>query len=221
MKRFCLLGASRGLGWATYLALSQKYPEAEFLLVSRKIENKKSELKSKTQTLSCDFTKIDASVVMEHIENFQPTEIIYSASGGPYADYFENSWETHLWSLKLTFLFPAELILKLGQSFKQNPLKWLGLQSITVIGSSIAENAADPKAASYCAAKHALKGLISTIQQEKSSQIQIKSFSPGYMMTDLLPRNSAPREKGLALSAEVVANELIKFIESPKILMSL
>ena len=126
-----------------------------------------------------------------------------------------------MWSLKVTFLFPAEFILKMGQSFKQNPLKWPGLQSITVIGSSIAENAADPKAASYCAAKHALKGLISTIQQEKSTQIEIKSFSPGYMATDLLPRNSAPRENGQALSAEVVANELIKFIESPKILMSL
>ena len=221
MKRFCLLGSSRGLGWATYLALSQKYPDAEFLLVSRKIENKKLDLKPNTKILSFDFTKNEPLSLIEHVQNFGPTEIIYSAGGGPYANYFENAWETHLWSLKVTFLFPAELILKLGQSFKQNPLKWPELRSITVIGSSIAENYADPKAASYCAAKHALKGLISTIQEEKSTQIQIKSFSPGYIETDLLPRNSAPREKGLALSAEVVANELIKFIESPKILMSL
>jgi short-subunit dehydrogenase len=221
MKRFCLLGSSRGLGWATYLALSQKYSDAEFLLLSRKIENRKLELKLNTRILGLDFTKVEASYLIEVLQNYQPTDLIYFAGGGPYADFFENSWETHLWSLKLTFLFPAELILKLGQSINQNPQKWSSFQSITVIGSSIAENTADPKAASYCAAKHALKGLISTLQKENSSQFQIKSFSPGYMDTDLLPRNSAPREKGLALSAEVVANELIKFIESPKILMSL
>lgn len=207
MKRFCLLGASRGLGWGTYQALSQKYPDAEFLLVSRKILTRASDLKSKTQIHSFDFSKFSADELVPILHEFNPTEIFYFAGGGPYANYFESSWESHLWSLKVTFLFPAELILKLGQ------IKWSQMQSITVIGSSIAESSPDPMAASYCAAKHALKGLISTLQKENSSQIKIRMFSPGYIATDLLPKNSAPRLDGRAQSVETVASELIKFIE--------
>lgn len=217
MKRFCLLGASRGLGWGTYLALSQKYPDAHFLLVSRKIANQVGELKANTQVLTFDFSKSTAADLLPEVQNFSPTEIIYCAGGGPYANFFESSWESHLWSLKVTFLFPMEFILKLGQSYKQNRDQWTrtdsSLQSITVIGSSIAESSPDPMAASYCAAKHALKGLISTLQKENSSQIQIKMFSPGYIATDLLPKNSAPRMDGRAQSVEAVASELINFIE--------
>lgn len=212
MKRFCLLGASRGLGWGTYLALSQKYPDAEFLLVSRKIAARTADLKQKTQIHSFDFSKTSVDDLIPTLQKFQPTDVIYCAGGGPYADYFESSWDSHNWSLKVTFLFPAELILKIGQSQKQNGAQWPGLQSITVIGSLIAENAPDPMAASYCAAKHALKGLISTLQTEKSSQIQIKMFSPGYIATDLLPKNSAPRKDGRAQSVETVAAELISFL---------
>lgn len=206
MKRFCLLGASRGLGWGTYLALSQKYPEAEFLLVSRKIAARLTELKSKTQIQTFDFSKTAAEELIPSIQKFQPSEVIYFAGGGPFANYFESSWDSHLWSLKVTFLFPAEFILKLGQTKGHQP------QSITVIGSSIAESSPDPMAASYCAAKHALKGLISTLQKENSCQIQIKMFSPGYIATDLLPKNSAPRMDGRAQSVETVASELINFI---------
>lgn len=213
MKRFCLLGASRGLGWGTYLALSQKYPEAHFLLVSRKIAGRAAELKANTQFFAFDFAKSAATDLLPRVQDFSPTEIIYCAGGGPYAEFFESSWESHLWSLKVTFLFPMEFILKLGQSYKQNGDHWPALQSITVIGSSIAEDRPDPMAASYCAAKHALKGLITTLQAENSTQIQIKMFSPGYMATDLLPKNSAPRLDGRAQSVEAVACELINFIE--------
>ena len=206
MKRFCLLGASRGLGWGIYLALSQKYTEAEFLLVSRKIATRSNELKPNTQIYAFDFSKASAEELIPIIQNFQPTEVVYCAGGGPYANYFESSWDSHQWSLKVTFLFAAELILKLGQSKGHQP------ESIIVIGSSIAESSPDPMAASYCAAKHALKGLISTLQMEKSCPIQIKMFSPGYIATDLLPKNSAPRLDGRAQSVESVASELINFL---------
>jgi hypothetical protein len=39
IQRVAILGASRGLGWATYQKISAQFPEAQFLLVSRKIQN--------------------------------------------------------------------------------------------------------------------------------------------------------------------------------------
>ncbi|NJL24075.1 MAG: SDR family oxidoreductase [Calothrix sp. SM1_5_4] len=65
-----------------------------------------------------------------------------------------------------------------------------------LVGSSVAESSADPKAASYCAAKHALKGLFSSVRAE-SPDWDLRLFSPGYMDTDLLPKNAAVRKLGV------------------------
>jgi short-subunit dehydrogenase len=195
--KFILLGASRGLGQATFQALQKKYPAAEFLLVSRKIEN----------GFQCDFSKSEnLPRLMNEIEKFSPTHIVYLAAGGPYGNFHEKKWNDHLWSLQVSFLFPAQLL----HSLMQKPP--INLKKFVCVGSAIAENKADPQAASYCAAKHALRGLISTIQAENKSAFKVDLFSPGYMETDLLPAQSWPRQQGLADSAENVALALIDLL---------
>ena len=66
------------------------------------------------------------------------------------------------------------------------------------IGSDIADSQPDPKAGSYCAAKHGLRGLISSVVAEGDSR-DIRFFRPGYMDTALLPPNAKPRREGRTL----------------------
>ncbi|WP_409478344.1 SDR family NAD(P)-dependent oxidoreductase [Pseudobdellovibrio sp. HCB154] len=195
--KFILLGASRGLGWATYEALAKKYPAAEFLLVSRKIGE------GNFKSLKCDFSKELSSEFITTITDFNPTTIIYFAAGGPYGNFQDKKWADHQWALQVSFLFPAQLVHHLMR------ISVPSLKKFVVVGSAIAENKPDPGAASYCAAKHALKGLISTLQAENKSAFKIDLFSPGYIATDMLPVQSWPRQQGLADTAENVANQLI------------
>lgn len=203
--KFILLGASRGLGWATYEALAKKYPAAEFMLVSRKIGE------GNFKSLKYDFSKELSSEFITEIINFNPTTIIYFAAGGPYGNFQDKKWADHQWALQVSFLFPAQLVHHLMR------ISIPSLKKFVVVGSAIAENKPDPGAASYCAAKHALKGLITTLQAENgpdnkhafSCAFQIDLFSPGYIATDMLPAHSWPRQQGLAESAENVASQLI------------
>lgn len=195
--KFILLGASRGLGWATYEALAKKYPAAEFMLVSRKIGE------GNFKSLKYDFAKEPSSEFMTEIINFNPTTIIYFAAGGPYGNFQDKKWADHQWALQVSFLFPAQLVHHLMR------ISIPSLKQFVVVGSAIAENKPDPGAASYCAAKHALRGLISTLQAENKSAFKIDLFSPGYIATDMLPAQSWPRQQGLAESAENVAIQLI------------
>ena len=215
IQRIAILGASRGLGWATYQKISAQIPETQFLLVSRKIQN--CRIGNNTQIFSQDFSKMSVSPdFFQALIQFQPTQIIYCAGGGPYGVFETKKWSDHEWALTVNFLYPAQLIhevLKRVLDFKE-------LKSFACIGSDIAEAHPDIKGSSYCAAKHALKGLITTLQSEASTSIQLKLFSPGYMATDLLPVNSAPREQNNAESPEKVAEKLIDFITSDQLLWS-
>ena len=116
-----------------------------------------------------------------------------------------------------TLIYPAELLhLILTECKSQTESEipsWASLAQITFVGSQIAESKADPNAASYAAAKHGLKGLITTIQAEAAQKPNILLFSPGYMQTDMLPAHSWPVAKGLAVSSGLVAKQLIAFIE--------
>ncbi|AZZ37960.1 hypothetical protein CIK05_14495 [Bdellovibrio sp. qaytius] len=199
--KFILLGASRGLGWATYQALAKKYPAAEFLLVSRKITE------GNYQSFKFDFAKELSSDFLTKLSDFNPTTIIYFAAGGPYGNFQEKKWTDHQWALQVSFLFPAQLIHSLMQKAPST------LKKFVVVGSAIAENKPDPGAASYCAAKHALKGLVSTLKEENKSAFKIDLFSPGYIETDMLPAHSWPRQQGLAASAENVALQLIDSLD--------
>lgn len=197
LHKFILLGASRGLGHATYQVLAKKYPTAEFLLVSRKITE------GNYQSFKFDFSRELSSDFLTKISDFKPTTIVYFAAGGPYGNFQDKKWADHQWAFNVSFLFPAQLLHSLMQSAPKT------LKKFVVVGSAIAENKPDPGAASYCAAKHALKGLVTTLQAENKTVFKVDLFSPGYIETDLLPVFSWPRQQGLAQTAENVALQLI------------
>ncbi len=208
--RVAILGSSRGLGWSVYKELVSQFPEIQFFLSSRKILDRQAEISDRTRLYAQDFSK---APVQAHFFNllreFKPTRLIYVAGGGPHGPFAKKKWTDHMWSLTTSFLYPAEL-LHLILSQIEN---WPDLQSVVFVGSQIAEANPDENAASYAASKHALKGLISTVQLENKSKPQVLLFSPGYMQTDLLPAESWPVQAGLAVNSGLVARQLIRFIE--------
>ena len=210
MNRIALLGASRGLGWALYTQLAEKNKEARFFLSSRKMTEKLKFVSNHTEIKPQDFSKLPIqSSFLKDLQEFNPTHLIYLAGGGPYGAYASKKWSDHVWALNTTFLYPAELL----HIILSQPKNWENLQQIICVGSAIAESTPDPFAASYAAAKHALKGLISTLQQEAASKPELLLFSPGYMQTEMLPQSSWPRQQGLAEDVTVVADRLIALIE--------
>lgn len=213
--RIAILGASRGLGWAFYQEIVKQFPEIHFLLASRKILERKNEVTKNTILITQDFSKVPvSSVFLSQLKSFNSTRIIYVAGGGPYGVFQKKKWADHVWALNTTLLYPAELLHAILQSQSETDvLGWANLAQITFVGSQIAESKADPMAASYAAAKHGLKGLISTIQAEGLQKPLVLLFSPGYMQTDMLPAHSWPVTQGLAEPAALVAKQLIQFIE--------
>ncbi len=209
MQKFILLGASRGLGWHTYQELSKKNKDYSFLLSSRNINKRQNELAQNTQIVSQDFSKNLQLDFVQHLKNFNPTHIIYFAGGGPYGLFESKKWSDHQWALQTSFLYPAELL----HHILKNKENWPNLKQIMLIGSAIAESSPDAQASSYSAAKHALKGLVGSIQTEAQRTIGIQLFSPGYMQTDLLPANTKPRLNDQAENPAVVAERLIDYIE--------
>jgi short-subunit dehydrogenase len=210
MEKFLLLGASRGLGWETYKSLMRRKSDSKFLLVSRKIKTKENQVSGSSFLLEQDFSKLPVELnFFEQVKIFNPSCIVYFAGGGPYDLYQNKQWKDHEWSFNTTFLYPAQL---LHQVLKEKHF-FTDLKTLIFVGSAVAENKADPRASSYCAAKHALKGLIASINAEQKLDFDLQLFSPGYMQTTLLPLNSAPRREDLAESPLDVAERLIDFIE--------
>lgn len=214
-ERIAILGSSRGLGWAVYQQLVLQANSINFFLSSRKILSRSNEVTSSTKLVVEDFSRLPCSSgFLSQLQSFSPTRIIYVAGGGPYGAFSTKKWSDHQWALNTTFLFPAELL----HTILSQTEAWPKLRQVTFVGSQVAEASPDPNAASYAAAKHALKGLIATIQVEMTEQNRVALpevllFSPSYMQTDMLPANSWPVESGLAADPAVVARELIKFIE--------
>lgn len=153
-----------------------------------------------------DFAK-DENIekLIEALTAFAPQKIIYCAGGGPYGLFGEKQWKDQVWAHKVTFQFPAQLLWHWcrGQSL-------LSAESFILMGSSVAEDRPDPRAAMYCASKHALKGLVTSLQQEYP-QKDIQLFSPPYMDTQLLPPGAWPRQqKDLVRSPQDVAQEFLQ-----------
>lgn len=173
----------------------------------------KQAAKQEIKLVAQDFSKLPIDgAFLQDLENFQATDLIYFAGGGPFGSFADKKWNDHQWALNTTFLYPAQLM---HQILSQKKTKWPDLRNLVVIGSAIAESKPDPKAASYAAAKHALKGLIDTVQFELDlvQGLRVHLFSPGYMQTDLLPAHSEPRQKQLAENPLDVAKKLITVIE--------
>lgn len=194
-ERVLILGGSRGLGKALvdYFQSNQISVES----ISRKSVH------------SFDFSKSESwPDVVAKIRSLQPTRIFYCAAGGPYGDFQRFEWKDHAWCLRVSFEFPAYLIHQLLRSELES------LKQVVVIGSSIAENQADPGAAMYCAAKHGLRGLILTLQKQDLA-FDLRLLSPGYMNTDLLPLGTKPRNQEQSVDPAIIAGLMIRSITDP------
>lgn len=154
--------------------------------------------------------------MIQSFHQFKPQKIFYCAGGGPFGPFEQHEWHSHEWAYRLNLLFPSRLlhaVLNLIGSDKLNS----SLQLI-FIGSSIAEAHPDPGASSYSSSKHGLYGLLRSVREElkNSSQLDLRLFSPGYMDTSLLPKNSRPRHDGSKIApVEKIADDLLLWAQTP------
>lgn len=192
-ETWALLGASRGLGRAFFLNALGSLDRTHFHLVSRKESLLKELAQASTKPHETtyevrDFSSRDgrAEYWSQLLESQRPTRIFYFAGGGPYGNFETKSLKDHYWAFETSFLAPMELIFK-GLTQK-------GVRQIVMIGSAVAEDLPDPRAASYAAGKHALKGLLSSVwAEERVEPLDLRLYSPSYMDTDLLPPGAAAR----------------------------
>ena len=200
------------MGWATAKAIAQLSPENRGVLLSRKAPRE-------TPPQNFRWMAWDAGVptAFEDLLDIQrlvrADRLIYFVGGGPHGSFEKKQWKDHQWSWQVSFLTPAHL----AHGLIQDPL---GLKQIAFIGSAIAGEKADPEAASYCAAKHALQGLVTSIQEEQrhlgvDQRLDLRLYSPGYMDTDLLPKNAWPRQLRKVLKPETVAQDLLHWLADP------
>ena len=197
-ERTVIFGGSRGLGLSLVKQLSSN-PE-DLMVLSRNAPNEKG----LCTHLPADLSKPeDFAKWMVLINDFQPQRAIYCAGGGPFGKFEDSNWKSHQWALQVTFLSAAWWLHEM--------LSMESVSQFVLIGSSVAEDSPDPMASSYCAAKHAIKGLHSSIIKEGVDK-DVRLYSPGYMDTDLLPKGSWPRQQEKALwSPETVASDLLQW----------
>jgi short-subunit dehydrogenase len=203
-KRWILFGASRGLGFQVAKLLAQN-SENETLIVSRRTPVESLE---RTKHFFADLSQVDWPSKLSELEKFNPTHVLYCAGGGPYGYFQTKNFKDHQWAWRVSFEAAAQV---LHWSLQQSQIKQL-----CFVGSKIAESQPDPGAASYCAAKHALKGLIESVQKEQSDKDlkpDLRLFSPGYMDTDLLPANAWPRQQNRVEDPAAVAQKLVQWLE--------
>ncbi len=193
MEKIFALGASRGLGLAVVNRLKG---ENEIFCVSRK-----------SPEFKLDFSKPDGQRrVLDLISEKKPERVFYFAGGGPFGEFHLKEWKDHQWALEVNFLFPARLLHAVLAASA-------GVKQIVFVGSLIAENKAHPFGASYGAGKSALRALIDSINKEARQSVDIRLFSPGYMDTEMLPKNAYPRREGLRLlSPDFVAEKFCDWV---------
>ncbi|MGZ3721799.1 MAG: SDR family NAD(P)-dependent oxidoreductase [Bdellovibrionales bacterium] len=200
MERVIVLGASRGLGGELV-----KYISAAGLPVigfGRKLTPLEA-LRDIYPTF--DFQLADFSTpkgqddAIRFLLEGNYSKVICVAGGGPYGPYQERAMKDHQWAWEVSFHFQARLIHAMLVADRRQ-------EQLILVGSAVAESEPDKLAASYCAAKHALKGLVTTVRLE-NPEWDIRLFSPGYMDTELLPANAAVRQLGV-YSPATMAQEL-------------
>lgn len=174
MEKVLFVGGRRGLGGQVLTQWQTRFPDHSLAASSRqKFES------PGVQTRLCDVSKKeDCEKLLQFITDWQPQRVFYFAGGGPYGVFGNKSWKDHEWALQVSLWAPMQIVHK--------SLNTASVQQVVVVGSSIAEDQPDKNAASYSAAKHGLKGFISTLNAEKPPK-DVRLFSPGYMATDMLP----------------------------------
>jgi short-subunit dehydrogenase len=146
--------------------------------------------------------------LLQTLRVFSPTRVFYVAGGGPHGDFAQKEWKDHEWALAVSLLSPLRVV--------HFCLNLPTVKQIVVVGSAIAESQPDPGAASYAAAKHGLKGCISSLQSETAKDVRL--FSPGYMSTDMLPPQAQARvgQKAAIDSPGLVAKLFIDWVQNPQ-----
>lgn len=199
MERVLILGASRGLGAELVKHICHLgFPTFGY---GRKVQplNALRESYPLFSYKVADFsTRTGQDEVLRDLITENYSKVILVAGGGPYGPFHEREMKDHQWAWEVTFHFQARVLHALAVAGRQS--------QVIVVGSAVAEAAPDPLAASYCAAKHALKGLVLSVRAENPGW-DIRLFSPGYMDTELLPKNAAVRQRGVYAPAQV-AQEL-------------
>ncbi|MBL7670032.1 MAG: SDR family NAD(P)-dependent oxidoreductase [Bdellovibrionaceae bacterium] len=214
-----LVGASRGLGFEFFKKVQELQTPRDrpirMVLLSR-TQGSLASLLREESWFSVDLSK------PEEVERFlelnlppQITRLIYFAGGGPYGRFQAKNWKDHEWAWRVSFLSAARFL----HYFLRSPHFKQGI----FIGSQIAERNPDINAASYTAAKHALLGIISTLQKEALEEKDTKKaslahdlrlFSPGYMNTSLLPPTAWPRLGGAEVfEPGILAAELLQWMQ--------
>ena len=220
VEKIAVIGASRGLGHCFFDIAARPDPESavtgkvaesgesssprNFILVSRRGVEPLSGQNFFNLTLDLSVSKEQERLIRE-LTKWHADRVFYFAGGGPHGAYHAKQWRDHEWSWQVRFVAAARLLHALMMDTSQ----------IIFIGSNIAGDRPDPMAASYAAAKHALKGLIESVQAEVPA-CDVRLYSPGYMDTELLPRRARPRVDGhLLADPRDVALDLWQWSEMP------
>ena len=202
-KKVVVLGASRGLGYElSRWALENGLLEKNLLVISRKIVD--SPFNNVTK-FNFDLSKSEKyEELVLKLKEFAPNYIWYCAGGGPYGLFANKEWKDHHWAFHVNFYTPSRMIYNfLKGDFSK-------CEQFVVVGSKIAEDKPDKMAASYCAAKHALKGLVTSLHLEYP-EYDLRLFSPSYMDTSLLPKNAFPRQQNLLDDPKLVAKQFLNW----------
>lgn len=209
--RIAILGASRGLGAALVKEIHTEAPDSVLLLASRKKEELQKLSRSDDWLVAADFSKAQDQVeILAALGKFLPTHIFYVAGGGPFGRFQDKAFADHSWAMEVSFLFAAKVL----HHVLQKPIFQTDLRQFVAIGSAIAGQKADPMASSYAAAKHALRGLVTSVQGE-NPWLDVRLFEPGYMDTAMLPVNAWPRQQaGLVQAPAEVARKLWHYSQS-------
>jgi short-subunit dehydrogenase len=194
METMAFLGSSKGLGRAVAEQMDRVSKLSKALLLSRTVhlmESLGSNLQADTIIQEVDFSQ-EACLPLSFdlIKKHKPTRLFYFAGGGPYGPFGEKEWKDHQWALQVSFLTPARMLHGLI-----NDPAFAFLEQVIFVGSQVADHRPDPLAASYACSKHALKGLIESVMGE-APPFDLRLFRPGYINTEMLPKNALPRQRG-------------------------
>lgn len=195
MDRALILGASRGLGAELVkVACTDTYPVIGFGRKEAPLKELREAFPLFEYTAADFSSAVGQKAVVQQIQETTFSKLFYVAGGGPYGAFGSKNWDAHDWAWEVTFRFPAKLLHFLAQSSR--------FEQVVLVGSSVAEDHGDKFAASYASAKHALKGLWSSLRLDYP-EWDLRLFSPGYMDTALLPQNAPVRQKGVYSPGQV------------------
>lgn len=187
MKNVLILGGSKGLG---------KTIKDEF--------GDKALSVSRSDEVKVDLSKPESLETLKEIIDATSFDVIfYCAGGGPHGDYFSKPSHAHEWAYQVNFFRPTEIA---------HYLKSISFKGLFVyIGSAIAERSVSKKSLSYSMSK---KSSLFTLLLMPEQDLKVRVFSPPYMNTALLPKNSWPRVEAseLVLETKEVADELLSWI---------